>query len=238
MIAQSEAIMYSSKGCLTKTDQATLYLPLVKRIAGAIHKQINFMLELDDLIQIGTLGLLEALHKYTTKEGSTFETYAQIKIKGFILDELRKNDHLSQDDRTKYKTIQKSIKKLYNSQLSKPTDAEIAKESNLTLQEYFSVMQKNHSYSYVSNEEQNEELLNAPSEYNIEDSIQKKELLKNILSSIEKLNDQEKLIMQLIYAEDCQANEVAEIIGISKARVSQIHTSCISKLKLFLNKTS
>lgn len=209
------------------------YMPLVKKVSLAIHKKINFTVELDDLIQSGHIGLMEALKKYVPSDNAKFETYAITRIKGSILDELRKNDHLSQDDRTLYKKVEEATKHLMKSQKEKPTATDIANTCGISVEDYFSILNKNHFHSVLSFED-TDDYLQVSSNDDVEESIKKKQLMKLVAKEISKLNEKEQILMQLLYVEDLDAKEAAYVMELTPARVSQIHTKIIQQLKVNL----
>ncbi len=213
------------------------YMPLVKKVSLSIHKKINFTVELDDLIQSGYIGLMEALKKYVPTDNAKFETYAITRIKGSILDDLRKNDHLSQDDRSLYRKIEETTQSLIKNNKNKPTASEIAENCGITIEDYFSVLNKNHVHSVISFED-NEDYLTVSSEDDVEEGIRKKQLMKLVSKEIGKLNEKEQILMQLLYVEDLDAKEAAYVMEITPARVSQMHTKILQQLKINLTETN
>lgn len=225
-------MIYTAKGHI-EIDSTILikqYMPLVHQIASSIYKKINFVIDLNDLVQCGAIGLMDAIKKYVKNDSAKFETYATTRIRGSILDELRKNDHLSQDDRRLYKVIKEATHNLSSNKTNKPTDSEIAQYCGITIEEYYSLINKNHLNYFVSLE--NEVFIDVEDEnQNIEFELQKKELHKQIISKIKKLSEKEQIVMQLIYVEDLDSKETATIMGLTPARISQIHAHAISKIK-------
>jgi RNA polymerase sigma factor FliA len=209
------------------------YMPLVKKVSLSIHKKINFTVELDDLIQSGYIGLMEALKKYVPTDNAKFETYAITRIKGSILDDLRKNDHLSQDDRSLFRKIEESTKSLIKNQNKKPTATEIAEDCGISIEDYFHILNKNHVHAVISFED-TEEYLSVSNEDNIEENIRKKQLMKMVAKEISNLNEKEQILMQLLYVEDLDAKEAAYVMEITPARVSQMHTKILQQLKINL----
>lgn len=227
-------MIYNQKGNLSTKDKVNQYLPLVRKIANQIHKKINFMYDIDDLIQSGIMGLLEALQKpnnnNTEKE---FDSYLAIRIKGSILDELRKNDHLNQDDRKTYNKIKQTSQKL-KSLKTNLTDTDVANACEITLDQYYSTLHKNQYFEFISIDDENFNYQEELGEDSTFKENEKKELLKRVSSVISKLNEKEQIVMQLIYVEECNVNEVGEILNLSKSRISQIHSSCLHKIKIMI----
>lgn len=204
------------------------YTTLVKKIANNIHQKTNYINNLDDLIQSGMIGLLDALDKYKKVENSTIETYLSIRIQGAILDEIRKSDYLSQDDRT---TIKKIDKLSYNKDGKKNNTSFIAKELNMEVNQIHLI--KSLDVSHISlNQEENEYLSEIiESKENIENYICNKERATALSAKIENLPEKEKQIMGLYYQEELTLKEIAYIVNLTEARVSQIHNQIIKKLK-------
>ena len=231
--------MYNQKGKLQKNPKEELillHMPLVKKIANNMYKKINFLMDLDDLISVGTLGLMDAVQKYVEMDTAKFETYATIKIKGFILDELRRQDPLNQEERQIKKRID-SIKQ----ENPKIKEQELIAKLNIDVELYQQVLIKD-QFSYMISVEENidkedseKSILQIKDEsQNIENDLYKKELINNIAKCIDKLDEKEQIVMQLIYVEDLDAKDVAYVLKISPARVSQIHAKSIEKIKLMI----
>lgn len=226
-------MLYTAKGNVEvdSSKLITQYMPLVQKIASGIYKKINFTIELNELIQSGYIGLIDATRKYVKSDSAQFETYATTRIRGSILDELRKNDHLNQEERQLYKKIQSAIHKLSSNNTYKPNDIDIAKYCNISLEEYYDLINKNNINYFVSldNETVAEDI--PDDTQNLESQLQRKELVKQVASKIKELSDKEQLVMQLIYVEDLDSKEAALVLDITPARVSQIHAQAILKLK-------
>lgn len=223
--------MYNAKGKLDNRTLVEQYLPLVKKIASGIYKKINFTIELDDLIQCGTIGLMDALHKYQPNDSATFETYATTRIRGSIMDELRRNDHLSQEDRQLFRTIQEHTKNLQGKGNYRPTEAEVAEAAGVSIDDYFSVMTKNEVHSFVSLDEHEEAIQISSEEEEVEVTIHKKQLMRVVANGIKRLNEKEQVMMQLMYVEELTAKEAAFVMELTPARISQMHAAAIKKLQ-------
>ncbi len=224
-------MIYNAKGKLDNKTLVEQYLPLVKKIASGIYKKINFSMELDDLIQCGTLGLIDALHKYKPSEAASFETYATTRIRGSILDELRRNDHLSQEDRQLFRQIQEKVQSLQNKGEDHLSDGEIAEACGVSIDDYFSVMNKNQIHSFVSFEETEEVMQVESDDEDVESQVHKKQLMKIVANGISRLSEKEQVMMQLMYVEELSAKEAAFVMELTPARISQMHASVIKKLQ-------
>jgi RNA polymerase sigma factor for flagellar operon FliA len=217
------------------TVLAQQYMPLVKKIASSIYKKINFAVDLDDLIQSGSIGLMDSLHKYVASDKAKFETYASTKIRGSILDQLRKDDHLSQEDRQLYKLIEDTTKSLSLKNNTKPTEKQIAEACGIHINDYFKIIQRNYINYFISIEEDEEAYEIKDEAENPEMIFQKKEMIKKVAEKITLLSDREQILMQLLYVEDLDAKEAAYVMELTPARVSQLHAQAIKSLKDLLN---
>lgn len=216
------------------------YVALVKIIAGRLYSSYNAHIEYDDLLSYGIIGLIDAIDKFDHKKQIKFETYANIRIRGAIIDQIRHMDWIPRSTRQKYKKIEEAIQKLQKIHGSEFTDEQIAEELNLTLDEYNRMLGEATTYSIVSLEEKIEDnmsfdIASDTVEFQPEDRFVEKEVKKILAITIEKLPEKEMRVMQLYYYSELTYKEIAEILSISESRVSQIHTKAISKLKLSLN---
>ncbi|MBE0450171.1 MAG: FliA/WhiG family RNA polymerase sigma factor [Clostridia bacterium] len=216
------------------------YVALVKIIAGRLYSSYNAHIEFDDLLSYGIIGLIDAIDKFDHKKQIKFETYANIRIRGAIIDQIRHMDWIPRSTRQKYKKIEEAIQKLQKIHGSEFTDEQIAKELNLTLDDYNRMLGEATTYSIVSLEEKIEDnmsfdIASDTVEFQPEEKFVEKEVKKILATTIDKLPEKEMRVMQLYYYSEFTYKEIAEILSISESRVSQIHTKAISKLKIALN---
>ena len=231
--------MYTSVGLLNSVDSAPIldykfYMPLVRKQAHILQKRINYMVELDDLIQSGVIGLLDAIQKFKQTTAAKFETYAQTRIWGAMIDDLRSMDLISSDCRALLNTIDKETIKLRNETGANPSETQISKGCNISLKKYQELIQLRHSINVVSDDESDVMSLIECIEdetQNIEINFFKKELKDLLVNAIDGLPEREQHIMALYYQEDLTLKEIAYIIGLTEARVSQLHNQIIAKLK-------
>ncbi len=206
---------------------------LVKRIAWHIYGRASHAIEIEDLIQIGFAALVNAAQQYTLKEGATFATYASIRIKGDIIDHLRKASNLCRTTISMKKRYNKAITDLQSKLFREPTSEEISEAmgiSEVEFREWERAFQANshesldsvydqYSVWFASTEDSPEELLN---------DKDLKELLKQAL---QQLSGNEALVIQLYYVEELNVMEIAEVLDVSSGRVSQIKKSAIANLR-------
>ncbi len=211
------------------------YLPLVKSIAFTIKRHLPPTIDVRDLMGHGIIGLIKALEKLDAQRNP--ESYLRIRIRGAIYDYLRSLDFGSRRIREKEKKIKEALKYLTESLGREPTDEEIAEylgEEVGSLQHDLNKI----SFSYILNlediftEEKRsyEEVIGSKGE-NVEEQVVKKDLIEKLKKAIEKLDEREKLVIQLIFYEELPLKHVAEILNCSISRVSQIKGEAIEKLK-------
>ncbi len=216
------------------------YVYLVKIIAGRMYNYYGSKIEYDDLIGYGTLGLLDSIDKFDLKKNIKFETYAQIRIKGAIIDSIRKLDWVPRSLRKKSKDVQNVISDLENKLGRSPTNIEIANKLNVSIKELELLLSDISTFNVTSLDE----ILKNNSEYNLagqdvknpEDSYERKEIKKILAESIDRLIENERLVISLYYYEELTYKEIGKIMDLSESRISQIHSKAIIKIKSFLQK--
>ena len=226
-----------------ETDQNELiieYLPLVKRIVGRINSKNN-QYEDDDLINIGVIGLIDALSKYDPKKKVPFEAYASFRIRGTIIDELRKSGPVSRNKIDKLNEYYRAKEELENKLMRTPTEGEICSLLDIDEEDLSKLHETVHYLSSVSletilfsNDGEGPVFLDILEDDNIktpEEEFLKAEDKKSLVESIDKLDEREKTILNLYYVEDLTLKEIAYILDISIPRVSQIHGKILLKLK-------
>jgi len=219
------------------------YAPLVKYVAGRLLIHIGQHVEFDDLVGYGVFGLIDAVEKFDYGKGVKFETYASFRIRGAIIDHIRKLDWVPRTLRQKNKQMEQVISKLEEELGRKPSDEEIAKELDISVAEAKEMIKKSAVLSTVSLDDfmdQNYESSIAPLVANKVDSPEEqneqRERKEMLAEAIDKLSDKEKLVVTLYYFEDLTLKEISSIMKVSESRVSQIHTKAISKLQGKLGK--
>ena len=228
MVASYKNINFTEKDHLIKSN--TL---LVKKIAWHYHGRVKNIVEIDDLMQIGMLGLITAAKNFTEKPGVSFSSYARIRIKGEIIDYLRKNSNLCRTTITNKQKYEKTIEKLRNLLNREPTGAEISESLNITIEELYSWKE-----AFAANKL--EDIESVYDEFSIwfhsrddtpEENLTDKELRNALLKSLYKLEKSEALVIQLYYVEELNVFEIAKILDVSNGRVSQIKSNAIRKLR-------
>lgn len=212
------------------------YLYLVKFVAGRLYSNYGNNVEYDDLVSYGVFGLIDAIEKYDTARGVKFDTYAQLRIKGAIIDYLREIDWLPRSVRQKAKELERVYYELENRLGRSARDEEVAEMLGVSVEEFQKKIQHVSTYAIVSLDdllEQKREFLSDESEGdgNPGTAIER-DVLKNILiETINSLPEKENKVITLYYYEELTYKEIGKLLNISESRVSQLHTKAIIRLK-------
>jgi RNA polymerase sigma factor for flagellar operon FliA len=218
------------------------YVPLVQNVATRMAMGFPRSVELTDLVNTGVIGLIEAFGHFDPNRGVKFETYAVPRIRGAILDELRALDWVPRSTRAKSREIDRAVTVLENKLGRSPGRPELAKQLNLTDQELHLAIDDVSSTNMLSldeiiyPEDDNRqvpriETVSDGSSQSVLGEIEKGELRSFLVVAIERLTDQEKLVIALYYFEELTLKEIGEVMSISESRVSQIHTRAVAKLR-------
>lgn len=217
------------------------YIDLVKIMAGRMYNFYGSKIEYDDLIGYGTLGLIDSINKFDLSKNIKFETYAQIRIRGSIIDSIRKLDWIPRSLRRKSKDIQNAISFLENKLGRSPTNLEISEHLDIENEELELLL----SDISVFNISSLDDILKDNSENPIKDfnesnkpeqAYEEKEMKSLLARSIDSLSENEKLVVSLYYYEELTYKEIGKVIELSESRISQIHSKAIIKMKNFLKK--
>ena len=213
-------------------------ITLVKKIAWHLHGRVSAIIEIEDLIQIGMLGLISAAQNYTPQKDASFSSYANIRIKGEILDYLRKNSNLCRATIKMKKMSEKASLMLRHKLGREPDNNEIAKELNMTSEKYYEWTNAFEANVIRSLDDSYDEYSQwfVTKEMNPEENINHTELRKGLKEVLGKLEGNEALIIQLYFVEELNVYEIAEVMNVSTGRVSQIKTSAIKRLRENLQK--
>lgn len=226
-----------TKSASIREELIIKYTYLVKFVAGRLYASYGNNVEFDDLMSYGVFGLIDAIDKYDYARGVKFDTYAQLRIRGAIIDQLREMDWLPRSVRQKSKELEKAYFELEN-KLGRPaTDEEMAENYGMSLQDFHKKIQNIASYSVVSLDDlleqkrevtSSEEDNQADSPENMVEDTEIKDILINAISS---LPEKEKKVVSLYYYEELTYKEIGKLLCISESRVSQLHTKAIIRLK-------
>lgn len=239
--------MYTAQGRIDKSDTLTKYAPLVRRLALQLIAKLPASVELDDMIQAGMLGLLDAANRYQENQGAQFETYASQRIRGAMLDELRANDWLSRGLRQSSRSVDAAIQALEQKLARAPSEREIAQAMKLSLEEYQHLLQEIHGSQLVyyedqeggSNENSFLDRQSAGSDRaNYDDPLER--ILEScmrhtLVEAIAQMPERERLLLSLYYEQEMNLREIGAVLEVSQSRVCQLHSQAISRLRVKLS---
>lgn len=217
------------------------YVPLVKLVSGRLSMYLGYTVEYEDLVSYGIFGLIDAIDKFDYRKGIKFETYASLRIRGAILDQIRKMDWIPRSVRQKQRQIDAAITKLESAEDKTATDEEIAKELDISLEEYYVWQRQTKVTGIASIDEFVEQGIevrafdNQKYADNEPEKVYEKEELKNLLKeSLDKLTEKERMVVVLYYYEELTLKEISSVLEVSESRVSQLHTKALQKMKQIL----
>lgn len=213
------------------------YTYLVKYVAGRLYASYGNNVEFDDLMSYGIFGLIDAIDKYDYNRGVKFETYAQLRIRGAIIDQLREIDWLPRSVRQKSKELEKAYCELESVLGRTATDEEMAEKLGITVEEFQKRIQNINTYSIVSLDDLLEQKREVVSNTEVkqeeipEDAVENSEVKEILIDTVNSLPEKEKKIVGLYYFEELTYKEIGKLLNISESRVSQLHTKAILRLK-------
>ncbi len=214
------------------------YAPLVKIVAGRLSMYLGYNVEYDDLVGYGIFGLIDAIDKFDVNKDVKFETYASLRIRGSILDQIRKMDWIPRTVRQKQKKIYEAIRKIETATGRTATDEEIAKELQVSGDELLNWQSQLKVTNMVSLNEYVEQgmepVMDARGNSHFiqpEDSVAQEELKKVLEQSLEVLTEKERKVITLYYYEDLTLKEISNILEVSESRISQLHTKALAKMR-------
>ncbi|HTP97195.1 MAG TPA: RNA polymerase sigma factor FliA [Burkholderiales bacterium] len=230
---------YRSAGFMDPDECVTRYAPLVKRIAHHMMANLPPSVEVDDIIQAGMMGLLDAAKRYEEAQGAQFETYAVQRIRGAMLDGLRQSDWLPRGLRKNMRRIEAAINKLQQKLKRPPSEQELADELGVGLGEYQHMLQDARGYQLVYYEDfkgtDDEPFLDrhCSADKNADplESLLDEDMREMLIDAIGDLPEREQRVMALYYQEEMNLREIGEVMGVSESRVCQLHTQAISRLR-------
>lgn len=231
--------MYTAQGRIKQSELLTQYMPLVRRQALILQVRLPASIELDDLIQAGMVGLLEALGRFDAAQGATFATFASQRIRGAMMDELRTRDWLPRSVRRSARAVDETVRRLEQTLGRPPEEVEIARELEMPLSDYQQLLNDTNSGQLLPFEELvadggepagDEGSANRPFEQLLDEQQR-----HTLIEAIEALPEREKLLMALYYQEEMNLKEVGAVLGVTESRVSQLHSQAVSRLRARLS---
>ncbi|MBQ9277087.1 MAG: FliA/WhiG family RNA polymerase sigma factor [Lachnospiraceae bacterium] len=227
-----------SKSAVIREQIIIEYVPLVKVVAGRLSIYLGSNVEYDDLVSYGIFGLIDAIDKFDYGKGIKFETYASLRIRGSILDQIRKLDWIPRSVRQKQKAIDTAMKTLEKEIGPNYSDSDMAKELGITEDEYLNWL----SQTNISNISSIEDFLDQGNEVKASSNrsyariepervVEESELREKLEDALNFLTEKEKKVIVLYYYEDLTLKEISRVMEVSESRVSQLHSKALKKLK-------
>ena len=231
--------MYTAKGQLDAGALLKQYQPLVRRLAHQMIAKLPANVELDDLIQVGMIGLSDALTRFDAGQGVQFETFATQRIRGAMLDELRGTDWMSRGDRRQQRAIETAVHKLEQRLGRAPTESEIAQAMELSLKEYQELLGKVRGTQLIyledmSGDEGDDDYLDrhvADEGANPLGRLQDLRMREALVEAIKNLPEREQYVMSMYYEHDMNLKEIAAVLKVTESRVCQLHSQSIARLR-------
>lgn len=220
------------------------YAPLIRFIAQKIAIRLPSNIELDDLISSGVIGLMDAIEKYDPSRDNKFKTYAEFRIRGAILDELRSQDWVPRSVRDKAKLLDRTQADLENELGRAPTEEEVAEKLDISVDDYYDMVNQVKPVSVLSIDEATfsdsdkksiMNLLEGCKLHNPHVQLNIKSVKEVVAKSIEDLPERQRLVLSLYYYEDLNLKEIGKILRVTESRVSQLHAQAISRLRIKLS---
>lgn len=220
----------------SKSELVEQHAALVKRIAYHLIARLPPSVDVEDLIQAGMIGLLDASHQFDASQGASFETYAGIRIRGAMLDEIRRNDWAPRSVHKKAREIAETMREIEQRKGRNATDAEVAAALGLNINDYHQQLQDSTGHQLFSlddftdnDEVQAQPLTASPASPDAE--VQDDDFQLALAQAIDGLPERERLLMSLYYNDELNLKEIGEVLGVSESRVSQIHSQTVLRLR-------
>ncbi|MCC5792958.1 MAG: RNA polymerase sigma factor FliA [Legionellaceae bacterium] len=226
-------------GKVTKNNQETLVIEhaaMVKRLAYHLLGRLPQHVQLDDLIQAGMEGLLDAARHFDASKGASFETYAAIRIRGQMLDEVRRNDWVPRSVYRNARTLAAAVQRAENRLGREATDAEIAAESGLSQAEYFAILRDSAgtnimAFDDIGMVDDTMQGVDSASQSEPQLEAMREELRSRLAAVIDHLPERERLVMSLYYEQDLNLKEIGQVIGVGESRVSQLLSQAVLRIQ-------
>lgn len=232
-------------GNAAEAEMVEEYLPLVKQVVGRLAMSLPPHVDIEDLYSSGLVGLLNAVRNFDPQGGSSFESYARVRIRGSVYDELRRLDWVPRSVHDKARKVQVVMQRLEQQNGAIPTNAQMAKALDMTLPQYEELLTEIRPATFVcldsapcadeEGETSRYESIADASQENPVETASRRELARVIAERLETLPEMQRKVLALYYFEDLRLREIAEVFGVTESRICQIHAQAILALKSFLS---
>jgi RNA polymerase sigma factor for flagellar operon FliA len=226
--------MYTAQGKMEQRALLEQYLPLVRRQALDLKARLPASVDLDDLIQAGSIGLLDALTRYDLSQGASFGTFATQRIRGAMIDELRSRDWVPRSVRRNARSLEAAVRRLEQALGRPPEEREIAYELDMSLAAYQQLLLDSNGSQLLPIDELGEEEMGAVSDsssnHPFAELVQERNR-ERLMAAIDALPEREKMLLGLYYQEKLNLKEVGAVLGVSESRVCQLHSQAVARLR-------
>ncbi|MEG1831798.1 MAG: RNA polymerase sigma factor FliA [Burkholderiaceae bacterium] len=234
------AVTYTPRGTLDRQDYIREHAPLVRKLAHQMIARLPANVELDDMIQAGMMGLMDAVGRYEEAQGTQFEVYAASRIRGAMLDELRANDWLPRSARKSQRDIESAIHRLEGRVKRSPQESEIAAELKISLADYQDMLREARGTQLVYLDDlggHSEDADDYLERHMVNDGYEPSQAVRDarfrqaLVDAIEALPERERLMMGLYYEQDLNLKEIGAVLGVTESRVCQLHSQAVARLR-------
>lgn len=218
---------------LTHTELVVRYLPLVRNVAEAMLRKVPKSVDIDDLVSVGLMGLLDAADRYEAKRGAKFGTFAEFRIRGAMLDELRRLDPISRTARQKYRKVEKAVQQLEADEGRTLTHTEISKKLGMSSEELDATRSVARGQRTISIDDHPEIESKLSDPHNLDPFVRaaQAETSAFVGRLLTQLPEQERLVLTLLYERGLNMREVGQILELTESRISQIHAGALKRLR-------
>ena len=227
--------MYAEVENLDEKDQIVRHASLVKRIAYHLLNRLPPTVQIDDLIQAGMVGLLEAASNFDAEMGASFETFAGIRIRGSMIDEIRRSDWTPRSVHRKFRSVSEAIRKIENETGEDAKDVDVASTLGISLGDYHQILIDSSSsriYSIDTMEENTQDAaIPSSSEITPEEAFSQSEYQQQLAEAVRQLPEKEQLVMSLYYDDELNFREIGEILDVTESRICQLHGQALLRVK-------
>ncbi|MDD3294649.1 MAG: FliA/WhiG family RNA polymerase sigma factor [Geobacteraceae bacterium] len=240
-LANAYGTDYQAGLVMNRDELVMSHLPLVKYLVGRISAKLPPHLDQQDLLSVAVVGLITAAERFDPGRGIQFKTFAEKRIMGSIMDELRAQDWLPRTLREKYKRLEQEFSKLEQKLGRNPTSEEVAAAMGMDLEKYFQLVEEVHSLSFMSLDDFQEDedggsfgfmhFLSDNGAENPQNQMMAKQLLQSLGNAIDTLPEKERIVVTLYYYEELNLKEIGEVLSLTESRISQLHSQAVIRLR-------
>lgn len=234
-------LYHATKDRAAKQELTLRYVYIVKAVAYQMHDMYSGFMQAEDIINEGVIEIMKAIDRYDPSKDNQFETFISRRIRGLVIDMIRRNDWLPRNFHRDSRTIEQTQQKLQQKLGRAPTDKELSEKMGTSIEKLQKIRRMSTMMNVLSldmtYDDSDDALLQIPSEdisQQPEKSFMKKETSRILTEAVNSLQEKERTVISLYYVEELNMNQIAEVMEVSQPRISQLHTSAIKKLKKYM----